>query len=101
MWLLLWAVASVLLAQTFHRKEEMWLETRRKDPELAKWMTREGAHEERKKSVQIERERRRSEKEASAAAVDARRRPSQDVPRQGTATEMGQVAEVTPAARPQ
>lgn len=68
--MLLWAVLSVILAEYFHRKEDRWLEVRRKDPEVARWLTREGAYDERRKSVQVERERRRSAKEAALSAVD-------------------------------
>ena len=44
-WMTTWAILSIVIAKFFHRREEIWLAARRKEPELAAQMTREGQAE--------------------------------------------------------
>lgn len=46
-WMVTWSVLSIVIAKHFHKKEETWLAARRKEPELAAQMTREGQRERR------------------------------------------------------
>ena len=57
-WMATWAVLSVLIAKKFHHRENLWLEARRRDPEVAMAMTREG-------QVQAADEERRIRRESS------------------------------------
>lgn len=61
-WMVVWSILSIIIAKHFHRKEEIWLAARRKEPELAAQMTREG-------QAEIARQRRESRR--------ASRRPSE------------------------
>jgi len=63
-WMLVWSVTSIWIASYFKKKERKWVEMKRKDPEFARRMTREGSRqlkeENRRASKQYERERRES-----------------------------------------
>lgn len=62
--MLVWSVSSIWIAGYFKKKERRWVEVKRKDPEFARKMTREGSRqikeENKKASKQYERERRES-----------------------------------------
>lgn len=71
-WLVTWSILSIVIAKHFHAKEEIWLAARRKQPELAASMTRDGQaeiHRQRRESRRTSRGQVMSEKDKEAFKV--------------------------------